>query len=157
VLFGVTLLLALPRMAGVRGGRLLKIGAVLSAIGFSSIGFIVYAHGETYRFMAQTLSPGSVEPSVYGPLFERFEQAIPLAAFPSLLGRLGLLLAVIGLVRARTVPLWAAVGLLSPVVFMGTGGGLPIALALGLFFVPLLVGIVYIARHVARTGGPALG
>lgn len=153
VLFGITLLLTLPRMAGARGGTLLKVAGVLSAIGYSAVGFIVYAHGETFRFMAAT----DVEPSVYGPLFEQFEQGMPLAALPSLLGRLGLLLAVIGLVRARTVPIWAALLLVPNVVLMGSVGLLPLALGIALFFGPLVVGLAVCARRVARTGGPALG
>jgi hypothetical protein len=99
-LFGVALLLVLPRMAGAKGGRFLQVGAWMSWIGYTALAFIVYGHGETFRFMAAT----DVEPSVYGPLFEQFETGMPLAALPSLLGRVGLLLAVIGLVRARTVP-----------------------------------------------------
>lgn len=82
-------------MAGLGGGRLLKTAGALCAIGFISIALIVYGHGEAFRLMAQT----EVEPAVYAPLFEQFENGMPLAAVPSMLGRLGLLLAVIGLVR----------------------------------------------------------
>lgn len=153
VLLGITLLLTLPRMAGRRGGALLRTAGVLSAVGYSAVGFIVYAHGETFRFMAAT----DVEPSVYGPLFEQYEQAMPLAALPSLLGRLGLLLAIIGLLRARTVPVWAALLLVPTVVLMGSAGFLPLALGIALFFGPLVVGLAVCARRVARTGGPALG
>jgi hypothetical protein len=152
-LFGVALLLVLPRLAGAKGGRFLRIGALMSWIGYTSIGFIVYGHGETFRFMAAT----DVEPSVYAPLFEQFETGMPLAALPSLLGRVGLLLAVIGLIRARTVPVWTSLALLTPVLLMGTMGFLPYWLGMSLFFGPLIVGMAVLGRTVARTGGPALG
>jgi hypothetical protein len=154
-LLGIALLLALPRMAGPtgRGRRLLGTAAWMCAVGYVSLGFIVYGHGEAYRHMAAT----DVEPAAYTELFDRFNEAIPLAALPSLLGRLGLLLAVIGLVRARTVPVWAAALLMGPVALMGAGGMLPMAVGLSLFFGPLVVGCAVLARRVARTGGPALG
>jgi hypothetical protein len=152
-LFGLALLLVLPRMAGAKGGRFLRAGAWMSWVGYTALAFIVYGHGEAFRLMAAT----DVEPSVYAPLFEQFETGMPLAAMPSLLGRLGLLLAVIGLVRARTIPLWASLSLATPVVLMGSAGMLPAFLGMALFFGPLIVGMTVLAVQVARTGGPALG
>jgi hypothetical protein len=152
-LFGLALLLVLPRMAGAKGGRFLRTAAWMSWVGYTALGLMVYAHGETFRFMAAT----DVEPSVYAPLFDQFQTSMPLAAMPSLLGRVGLLLAVIGLIRARTVPLWVSLSLLTPVVLMGTMGFLPYWLGMALFFGPLVVGMAGLALRVARTGGPALG
>lgn len=152
LLMGVTLLLALPRMASGRGRRLLSTAAVLAAIGFPSIALIVYAHGEAFLHMAST----DVAPSTYTALFEKFESGFPLAAIPSLLGRLGLLLAAIGLLRARTVPMWAAGLLVVPAILLGSTGGMPLALGLGVVLVPLMVALGFCARRVASTGGPAL-
>ena len=153
LLLGVTLLLALPRMAGERGRRPLTVAGVLVAIGFPAIALIVYGHGEAFAFMAST----DVAPQVYAPLFERFETAMPLAALPSLLGRLGLLVAAAGLLRARTVPVWAALALVVPALALGSTSGLPMAIGLGIVFAPLLVVLGLVARRVATTGGPALG
>jgi hypothetical protein len=152
-LMGITLLLVLPRMAGQRGRGLLKTAGVFSAIGFPALAMLVYAHGEAFRFMAAT----DVDPSTYDALFEQFEVAMPLAALPSLLGRLGLLLATIGLLRARTVPRWAALPLFVPAVLLGSTGGLPLALGLPLLLGPMLLSLAVVARRVAVTGGPALG
>ncbi len=151
-LMGITLLLALPRMAGRRGRGLLTTAGVLSAIGFTALALLVYAHGEAFRFMAAT----DVDPVVYDALFEQFEVAMPLAALPSLLGRIGLLLGTIGLVRARTVPLWAALPLVLPAVLLGSTGGLPLAVGLPLLLGPLVLSLAVVARRVATTGGPAL-
>jgi hypothetical protein len=152
LLMGVTLLLALPRMASGRGRRLLSIAAVFTAIGFPSIALIVYAHGEAFLHMAGT----DVAPDTYGPLFEKFENGFPLAAIPSMLGRLGLLLAAIGLLRARTVPMWAAGLLVVPAFLLGSTSGLPLVLGLGVVLVPLMVALGFCARRIASTGGPAL-
>ena len=152
LLMGVALLLALPRMASGRGRRLLSTAAVFAAIGFPAIALIVYSHGEAILFMAATDVPAST----YGPLFEQYESGFPLAALPSLLGRVGLLLAAIGLFRARTVPVWAAALLLVPALALGSTGGLPLAVGLPVLFGPLLVALGMIARRVATTGGPAL-
>ena len=132
MLLGVSLLLALPRMAGARGGTLLKIAGVLGAIGFSALSLMVYAHGEAFLLMTAT----DVDPTVYAPLFEQFEVGLPMAALPSLLGRIALLLAVVGLVRAGTVPVWAALPLLVPVVMIGSSGVLPLAVGLTTAFGP---------------------
>ena len=152
LLMGITLLLALPRMASGRGRRLLTIAAVFAAIGFPSIALIVYSHGEAFLFMAST----DVPPSTYGPLFEQYETGFPLAAIPSLLGRIGLLLAAIGLFRARTLPLWAAGLLLVPAFALGSTGGLPMAIGIPLLLGPLVAAFAVMARRVATTGGPAL-
>ena len=152
LMLGITLLLALPRMAAGRGRRLLSVGGVLAAIGFSSIALIVYGHGEAFLMMAST----DVEPSVYAPLFEKFETGMPLAALPSMLGRLGLLLAAIGLLRARTVPVWAAAALFVPAFALGSTSALPLAIGLGVAFGPLLVAFGACASRIATTGGPAL-
>jgi hypothetical protein len=98
-----------------------------------------------------------VDPSTYDALFEQFEVAMPLAALPSMLGRLGLLLGAIGLVRARTVPLWAALPLFVPAVLLGSTGGLPLAVGLPLLLGPMVLSLAFVARRVAITGGPALG
>jgi hypothetical protein len=152
LLLGLTLLLTLPRMAAGRGRRLLTTAGVFSAVGFSSLALLVYAHGEAFLFMAAT----DVEPSTYGPLFEQFETGFPLAALPSTFGRLGLLLAAIGLVRARSVPVWAAVLLLLPIALLGSGGSFPLPVGLALTIAPLVVCLAFCARRVATTGGPAL-
>ena len=152
-LLGITLLLALPRMAGRRGRGLLKTAGVLSALGFTELAWLVYAHGEAFRFVAAT----DVDPVVHSALFEQFEVAMPLAALPSLLGRIGLLLGTIGLVRARTVPLWAALPLFVPAVLLGSTWGMPLAVGLPLLLGPLVLSLVVVARRVATTGGPALG
>ena len=150
---GVTLLLALPRMAGRRGRGLLTTAGVLAAIGFPSLALIVYSHGEAFAFMAAT----GVEPSTYDALFAQFETGFPLAALPSLLGRIGLLVAAAGLVRARTVPVWAALLLAVPAVALGAVGNLPLAVGLSVVFGSLLVPLAFCARRIAVTGGPALG
>ena len=152
MLIGITLLFALPRMASDRGRRLLTTAAVFAAIGFSSIALLVYSHGEAFLFMAATDVPAST----YEPLFEQYETGFPLAALPSLLGRVGLLLAAIGLIRARTVPVWAAALLLVPAFALGSTGGLPLAIGIPALFGPLVVAVAVIARRVAATGGPAL-
>ena len=152
MLMGLTLLFALPRMASGRGRRLLSIAAVFAAIGFPSLALIVYGHGEAFLFMAST----DVAPSVYEPLYEKFERGFPLAAIPSLLGRIGLLLAAIGLMRARTIPMWAAGLLMVPAFALGSTGGLPLAIGLPILLGPLLVGLGFCARRIATTGGPAL-
>ena len=82
---------------------------------------------------------------------------MPLAALPSLLGRVGLLLAAAGLLRARTVPLWAALLLILPALAMGALGGMPLAVGLPMLFGSLLAALVPCALRVARTGGRALG
>lgn len=152
-LMGTTLLLALPRMAGRRGRGLLKTAGVLVAVGFTSLAMLVHAHGEAFRHMAAT----DVDPSTYAALFEQFEVAMPLAALPSLLGRVGLLLATVGLVRARTLPLWAALPLAVPAVLLGSTGGLPLLVGVPLLLGPLVLTLGAVARRVATTGGPALG
>ena len=152
-LMGVTLLLALPRMAGRRGRGLLTSAGVASAIGFTALAMLVYGHGEAFRHMAAT----DVDPVVYDALFRQFEVGMPLAALPSLLGRVGLLLGTIGLVRARTVPLWAALPMVVPAVLLGSGGGLPPVVGLTLLLGPLVLSLAFVARRVASTGGPALG
>lgn len=152
MLMGVTLLLALPRMAADRGRRLLSVAAVFAAIGFPAIALIVYSHGEAFLFMAAT----DVQASTYGPLFEQYETGFPLAALPSMLGRVGLLLAAIGLLRARTIPVWAATLLLVPAFGLGSTGGLPLAIGIPVTLGPLLVAFGFCARRIAATGGPAL-
>jgi len=154
-LLGLALLLALPRMAGAlgRGRGLLTTAAVACAIGFPAVSLIVYGHGEAFRAMAGT----DVAAETYGPLFEQFESGMPLAALPSLLGRVGLLLAAAGLLRARTVPLWAALLLILPALAMGALGGMPLAVGLPMLFGSLLAALVPCALRVARTGGRALG
>jgi hypothetical protein len=153
MLMGISLLLALPRMASGRGRGLLTTAAVFAAIGFPSIALLVYSHGEAYLFMAATDVPAST----YGPLFEQYGVGFPLAAIPSMLGRVGLLLAALGLFRARTVPLWGAALLLVPAFVLGSTGGLPLAVGIPVTFGPVLGAFAVIARRVARTGGPALG
>ena len=152
LLNGFTLLLALPRMASGRGRRLLSIAAVFAAIGFPSLALIVYSHGEAFLFMAAT----DVAPSTYGPLFEQYETGFPLAAIPSLFGRVGLLLAAIGLIRARTIPMWAACLVLVPAFALGSTGGLPLAIGIPVLLGPLVVAFGVCARRIATTGGPAL-
>ena len=152
LLLGATLLLALPRLAGARGSRLLSTAGVFAAIGFSALAMLVYAHGEAFMFMAAS----GVEPAVYAPLFEQFESGFPLAAIPSLLGRVGLLVAAVGLIRARTLPVWAGPLLLVPAFALGSTGGLPLALGLAIVLGPLVVVLGTAARRIATTGGPAL-
>ena len=82
--------------------------------------------------------------------------AIRFSAIPSLLGRIGLLLAAIGLLRARTVPAWAAALLLVPAVALDSTGGLPLALGIPVLLGPLVVAFGPMARRIAATGRPAL-
>ena len=155
VLLGLAMLLAMPRLAAERGRRPLVAGGVLCAVGFTSIGLIVYGHGEAFLHLS------ALDPEVtagYAPLFERFETGMPLAAVPSLLSKVGLLLVAAGLVRARTVPLPVALGVVVAAVVMGgLVAGLPFGLGFVVTFGPFVALALCAFRRLATTGGPALG
>ena len=155
LLLATTLLLALPRLVadGGRGRRLVSIGSVLAFIGFVSIAFIVYSHGEAFLFM----SADGVDRDAMEPLFKQFETGMPLAALPSLLSRIGLIVAGIGLLRSRTVPRWVGVLLLiAPFTMQAGSAGLPVVLSIVLFLGPLVAAMGGVAGRIATTGGPAL-
>lgn len=151
---GTALLLALPRLAPGRGRRLVTIGAPLAFVGYVCIAFIVYGHGEAFLHM----SADGVDRTAMGPLFDIYEDGMPLAALPSLLSRLGVVVAAVGLIRARTIPLWAPLLLLaSPFTFSAGATDLPLLVSIPLAFAPLVAPLALIARKVAVEGGPALG
>ena len=154
LLVGATLLLALPRLAPGRGRRIVAPAALLAFVGYASMAFIVYGHGEAFLFM----STSGIDYAAMEPLFEQFESGMPLAAIPSLGAGLGVILAGIGLLRARTVPRWAASLLIvAPVVFaLFPKDVLPMAATAVIIFAPLVAGLAGLAPRIANSGGPAL-
>jgi hypothetical protein len=146
---GTTLLLALPRLAPDRGRRLVVTGAVLAFIGYASLAFVVYGHGEAYLVM----SGEGMDPSAMTPVFEQYQDGMPLAAIPSLLARIGVLLAGIGLLFGRRLPYWvAALVTISPLL-ASVQPTLPLPLGLLAAFGPMTVAMIAAAPKIADAHG----
>lgn len=152
LLLGVVMLLVLPRLAAGRGRRLVVTGGVMCMASFGALGMLTYSHGEAYLFMSQT----DTAPAVYAALYDTYLNGVPMAAPFAPLGTLGLAIAAIGLLRARTLPRWSPVLLfVTPVTMLSAGNFGPVIGPI-VFLAPLLALLVPAARVVARTGGPAL-
>lgn len=142
--------------ATIRVGRArwpVRVGALMAAAGAVGAALIVYGHGEAYRFMTE---PG-MDLAAMEPLYDHFNDDVPMAAVFAGLFQPGMLVLGIGLWRARAVPRWAAALIaLTPVTMLVTAGAAPAvgAIVIGL---PMIAGLAGSARTIAQAADRGTG
>jgi type IV secretory pathway VirB2 component (pilin) len=146
LVLALVLLLA-ARLGTGKGTRLVQAGGVLGAIGASATALIVYGHGEAYLQM----TAGGIDLETMEPLYDRFYEAMPLAAPVAMFFRLGLVLLGVGLFLTKAVPRWAAALITLVPIIMGAVATAPAVVTAVVVGITLVTGMAGCARAIGQS------